>query len=271
MYRIEDEHITVHERLVRLRWYYASQESVQRTPIAYLHGGGWCVGSNVTHDTVLRHLARAAQVPVCGVEYSLAPEHPFPAAFEDVGAAVDFILQQRTRTDIQANAQVILAGDSAGANLALVEAMRRRDEDRISDVLALLLYYGSYAPCRNGGSFDAYGDGRFGLSKQAQERYFDAYLQKAPLGDWRAFPLMGRLHGLPYTYVLAAELDPLYDDSIDLHRALLESGVPSKLSIASAMPHGFLNQANDLPVAANEIKQSIVSLTGHLTNTITTS
>lgn len=253
MYRLEDGQITAHGRLVRLRWYHASQESFQRTPIVYLHGGGWCVGSNVTHDTVLRHLARAAQAPVCGVEYSLAPEHPFPAAFEDVSAAVDFVREQ-------ANDQVILAGDSAGANLALAEAMRRRDEGRISDIAALLLYYGSYAPCRDEGSFAAYGDGRFGLSRQAQERYFEAYLQTASWSDWRAFPLLGELCGLPSTYVLAAELDPLYDDSIELYRALLASQVASRLSIANAMPHGFLNQANDLPAAAREIDRSVAYL-----------
>lgn len=260
MYRVEDGQTTAHGRLVRLRWYHASQESFRRTPIVYLHGGGWCVGSNVTHDTVLRHLARAAQAPICGVEYSLAPEHPFPAAFEDVSAAVDFVREQGTRVGARANDQIILAGDSAGANLALAEAMRRRDEGRVSDIAALLLYYGSYAPSREEGSFAAYGDGRFGLSKQAQERYFEAYLQTASRSDWRAFPLLGELRGLPPTYVLAAELDPLYDDSIDLYRALLASQVPSRLSIASAMPHGFLNQANDLPAAAREIDRSIAYL-----------
>lgn len=260
MHRVEDAQITVHGRQVRLRWYHASPESLGRTPIVYLHGGGWCVGSNVTHDTVLRHLARAAQAPVCGVEYSLAPEHPFPAAFEDVGAAVDFVRGQPARPGVQANDQVILAGDSAGANLALVEAMRRRDEGRISDIAALLLYYGSYAPCRDEGSFAVYGDGRFGLSRRAQERYFEAYLQTASRRDWRAFPILGELRGLPPTYVLAAELDPLYDDSIDLYRALLASQVASRLSIASAMPHGFLNQANDLPAAAREIDLSVAYL-----------
>lgn len=256
MHRIEDEEVTVNERLVHMRWYHASQGDARRTPIVYLHGGGWCVGSNVTHDTVLRHLARATQAPVCGVEYSLAPEYPFPAASEDVSAAVDHVLRQRMGSAARAPGQVILAGDSAGANLALVEAMRRRDQGQVSDIAALLLYYGCYAPCRDDGSFAAYGDGRFGLSRQAQERYLGAYLQVAPPHDWQVFPLGGNLRSLPPAYILSAELDPLYDDSIELHQALLESGVPSHLSVAKAMPHGFLNQANDLPAAAGEIDRS---------------
>ncbi|WP_028601054.1 alpha/beta hydrolase [Ottowia thiooxydans] len=255
MHRVVNEDLLTNGRLVKLRWYYPSADHAQCTPIVYLHGGGWCVGSNLTHDTVLRHLAYAAQAPVCGVEYSLAPEYPFPAALEDVRAVIDFLCGPSSK--LKEGGELILAGDSAGANLALVEAMRRRDEDATSDISALILYYGCYGPHREGGSFEAYGDGRFGLSNQAQARYLEAYMPTSSGSDWRIFPLEGELRGLPPTYVLAAELDPLYDDSIDLYRVLKDCGVPAELAVAHALPHGFLNQANDLPAAARAIEQSV--------------
>ncbi|MBH1966394.1 MAG: alpha/beta hydrolase [Comamonadaceae bacterium] len=258
MHQVVDEDLSANGRLIKLRWYYPSAEHAQCTPIVYLHGGGWCVGSNLTHDTVLRHLARAARVPVCGVEYSLAPEYPFPSALEDVRAVTDFLGRQRE--SLKESEGFILAGDSAGANLALVEAMRRRDEGKASDLSALILYYGCYGPHRDGGSFDAYGDGRFGLSNQVQARYLEAYMPTSSRADWRVFPLEGELRGLPPTYILAAELDPLYDDSIDLYRALKEGGVPALLAIANELPHGFLNQANDLPAAASAIEQSVAGV-----------
>lgn len=254
MHRVTEEQFLANGRAIRLRWYHAGATDSRRTPVIYFHGGGWCVGSNVTHDTVLRHLARATQAPVCGVDYSLAPEHPFPAALEDVRATVDFILQQPVSQ--QSHGQVILAGDSAGANLALVETMRRLNEGQAESILSLLLYYGVYGPCREGGSFAAYGDGRFGLSNRAQQRYLDAYMCGTQEHNWQVFPLMGEFRGLPPTYILAAELDPLFDDSIDLHRALQAHEVVSCLSIGDALPHGFLNQANELPAAARAIEQS---------------
>lgn len=254
MHRISEEQLVANGRVLRLRWYHPGEGESSPPPIIYLHGGGWCVGSNVTHDTVLRHLARATQAPVCGVEYSLAPEHPFPAALDDVRAAVNHVLRQPIL--LRGKGQVILAGDSAGANLALVDAMRRVSAGEVAEIHSLLLFYGVYGPCRDGGSYAAYGDGRFGLSKQAQQRYLDAYLPTAPQHHWQIFPLQGDLSGLPPTYLLAAELDPLFDDSVDLYRALLAHGVISQLSIATALPHGFLNQANDLPAAAMAIDES---------------
>lgn len=254
MHRVEDEEFKANGRIVRLRWLRATPEESSSPTVVYLHGGGWCVGSNTTHDTVLRHLARATRGTVCGVEYSLAPEHPFPAAIEDTKSAVDYIHQRAGVA--QDRSQLVLAGDSAGANLALVEAMRRRDEGLVGDLASLLLYYGCFGPVREGGSFSAYGDGRFGLSRQAQVRYLDAYLQSTERSDWRAFPLLGDLRGLPPTYVLAAELDPLFDDSVDLHRALVKNHVESQLSIAKGMPHGFLNQANQLQAASRAIEMS---------------
>lgn len=248
MHAIEEAELHVAGRRVGLRWYRAGPTAPQAVPLVYLHGGGWCVGSNDTHETVLRHLARACGAPVCGVDYSLAPEHPFPAALEDLRAVLDMLLASHQR--------VVLAGDSAGANLALVEAMRRRDEGRARDIAALLLFYGVYAPMTEGGSCAAYGGGEFGLSAAAQRRYLDAYLPEPTEDDPRVFPLLGELGGLPPAFVLAAELDLLFDDSAHLHHGLRGAGGDSALRVCRGMSHGFLNHANELAAAAQALREA---------------
>ena len=248
MQAIEESVLQVAGRQVGLRWYRAAPASADAVPLVYLHGGGWCVGSNDTHDTVLRHLAAASGMPVCGVDYSLAPEHPFPAALEDLRAVVDELLARHPR--------LVLAGDSAGANLVLAEAMRRRDAGEGEGIAALLLFYGVYAPPGEGGSCAAYGNGEFGLSIAAQRRYLDAYLRGAERKDPRVFPLLGRLDGLPPAYLLAAELDLLLDDSVRLHHAMAAAGSRSVLRVCRGMNHGFLNHANGLPAAAAALREA---------------
>lgn len=266
MHAIDEESWRVEGRTVGLRWYRPTAQA-DASAIVYLHGGGWCVGSNDTHDTVLRHLAMASGMPVCGVEYSLAPEHPFPAATRDVRAVVDRLLAEIRRR----GGRLVLAGDSAGANLALVEVMRRRDDGASQDIAALLLFYGVYAPMRRGGSVAAYGGGEFGLDAKAQQRYVEAYVPKgANPGDARIHPLLGRLDGLPSTWLLAAGLDMLLDDSVDLHRALQAAQVSAELKICPGVPHGFLNHAGALPAARVCLVEAGRFAAEHLGSTIET-
>lgn len=250
MHSIDEASMQVDGRRVGMRWYRA-QPGDGRAPIVYLHGGGWCVGANDTHDTLLRHLAAASGLPVCGVDYALAPEHPFPAALHDLRGVLDAV---QAMPEFEGRPPM-LAGDSAGANLALLEAMRRRDAGEPLPA-ALLLFYGVFAPMRDAGSCAAFGNGDFGLSRVAQQRYVDAYLTPATPEDARVYPLLGALHGLPPTYVMAAGLDMLLDDSVHLHHAIAAAGGASTLRVWRGVTHGFLNLANQLPAAAQALREA---------------
>jgi monoterpene epsilon-lactone hydrolase len=89
--------------------------------VLYLHGGGYLFGSPKTHRQVLIAMAKACHAPAYGLDYRLAPEHPFPAAVEDAAAAYQWLLARHPEADI------VLAGDSAGAGLAIATAVGVRD------------------------------------------------------------------------------------------------------------------------------------------------
>ena len=114
------------------------------SPILYIHGGGWTFGSIDTHDGTMRNLAEAAQRPVLGIDYRLAPEHPFPAPLDDVLTAIAFVETGGLGTPISAH-DMAIAGDSAGANLALAALLARRDR-RLPQLASAALFYGCYAP-----------------------------------------------------------------------------------------------------------------------------
>lgn len=228
--------------------------------LVYLHGGGWCVGSPRTHEAIVRRLAEALGCEAWSVDYALAPEHPYPAGLQDVMAAIEQAALHHP------GARLIVAGDSAGANLALEAAIHLRDRTRAMDGVqeaprpdALLLFYGVYTRSFAGASMAAFGDGRYGLSLSAHERYLHAYLAPAPgvQGDpdaatssRTAFALDGDvdLRGLPRTFLLAAEIDILRDQTIDMAAALQTSGCLVETLEVPGVTHGFLAYGKALPV-----------------------
>ncbi len=235
-------------RALRLRDYLPGGAGEAPARIVYLHGGGWCVGSIDTHDGILRRLALASGLPVTGLDYSLAPEHPHPAAARDVRAVLAAL-----RAGAPGGTRWVLGGDSAGAHLALLEALRARDAGEVP-VDALLLWYGVYRPVGKGASMRAFGDGRFGLSRAALERYQHAFLGGRPPSEVPdAFPLARALHDLPPCWVGAAALDPLLDDSIRLVDALRAAGAHPEWRRFDGVAHGFLSYARLLPDASEAI------------------
>ena len=207
---------------------------------------------------ILRRFAHASGATVIGVDYPLAPEHPFPAAARATGAVVDALLR-----DAPSGCRFALAGDSAGANLALVEAIRRRDAAAPAPA-CLLLYYGVYGPHRRTRSVARLGDGRYGLSAQALRRYEDAYLGGRPAADPAAFPLLACLERLPPTLLVAAELDPLLDDSRALQRRLRRAGSRVALRREPGLVHGFLSYGRMLPQVDASIDEAAAFLQGSL-------
>ena len=204
----------------------------------FIHGGGWMVGSRISHDSAVRALAVASGCDVLSVEYRLAPEHPFPAAVDDVLAAWRFAVEQAPEWGIDPN-RIAVGGDSAGGNLAAVIAQQTRGDD-VVPALQVLIYpavdHTAEAPSRL-----EFASGYF-LTKKDMDAFRDAYLPDAETrNDPRASPLLGDVDGVPPAFVAVAEFDPLRDEGIAYAEKLREAGVPVTLERAGAMIHGFLN------------------------------
>jgi len=226
-----DETLEVSGRTVTLRRF-RPRALRGETLIAYIHGGGFCVGSSKTHGAIMQWLAHSAGLEVIGIDYSLAPEHPFPAGLDDCSAAIDHLFGR--------GCPVIVGGDSAGANLALVDAMDRRDSGKTLP-RALLLYYGTFGPVREGGSFAQWGGGDYGLGVAALERYAQAYTpERADRTHPRVAPLLRAVDRLPPSLIVAAGCDPLLDDSIQMHARYQQAGSPASLVIYDGIAHGYL-------------------------------
>ena len=187
--------------------------------IVFVHGGGWTFGSPETYERFARLLAHDAGYPVLIPDYRLAPEHACPAAIEDV-LAVLRALPSLEDPVLRKSAPIVLGGDSAGANIALATAL----EPQCPRLQSLLLVYGCFEARFDTPSHRQCGDGRFGLTTDRMRWYWSNWQGGAH--DPRAAATAADLASLPPSYLMAAGLDPLRDDSTALAARLAAAGVP---------------------------------------------
>ncbi|MSU90049.1 alpha/beta hydrolase fold domain-containing protein [Rhodobacteraceae bacterium 2CG4] len=202
--------------------------------IVYLHGGGWANCDTVTHGGIMTDLAALSGHLVAGPDYPLAPEHPYPAGLDAACAAVCRIAADHP------HAALVLAGDSAGANLALATALRLHDEGAAPPLAALLLWYGCFRRCFDTRSHMTYGDGTYGLTTTDMRTYWDWYL--ADHRDPAYGDLTGAaVDGLPPCFLAEAEMDCLADDTRWLAGRLTQAGIPHAYDFTPAVNHGFIH------------------------------
>jgi acetyl esterase len=198
--------------------------------VAYLHGGGWIMGTVESYAAPLSHLANASGATIAAVEYRLAPEHRFPAALEDSLAAV------RWAATAFEGQPLAVAGDSAGGNLAAVCARRLRGE---LELWLQALIYPVTDSRLNTPSYREFSDFH-GLSAASMRRFWNLYLDGVQGSDPDASPLRADdLAGVAPAYVLTAEEDVLRDEGEAYAAALREAGVPVELVRWPGTIHGF--------------------------------
>ncbi|MDX1431832.1 MAG: alpha/beta hydrolase fold domain-containing protein [Gammaproteobacteria bacterium] len=227
---------------------------VDRRPLpalVYLHGGGWVVGNLDSHDKIMRRLALASGAAVVGVDYRLAPEHKFPVAFEECLAAVEQVRDAGAQWGLDGR-RLALGGDSAGANLSVGVAveLQRRDPSLLA---MLLLVYGVFG-LRDSPSRRLYGERPDCLSNQNMDYYYGCYLRDA--SDWddaRFDVLAADLRGLPSSFIVAAGMDLLLDDSIAMQSLMESAGVDTHLEIYEGVLHGFLHYSRTLEASGKAI------------------
>jgi acetyl esterase len=221
-----------------------------RATVVYYHGGGWVLGEIDGYDTLARTLAALADVTVVLVGYRLAPEHPFPAAVDDAWSALEWVESNRSSVAGLAG-PIVVAGDSAGGNLAIVTALRARAEGpQISAVL--LAYPVTDADMSRRSYTDP--ENQLVISQPVMEWFFDHYVSLDDRADPRVSPLrVDDLSGFPPTALVLAEHDPLRDEGEAFARRLREAGVDVRERLFAGQMHIFFQMVNVLPASKDAI------------------
>lgn len=217
-----------------------------------IHGGGWVIGSVDTHDHIARWLTRQAGGQVVSINYSLAPEHPYPTAINECVAVLTRIASEAR----QARQALFVTGDSAGANLAAMAILGLAPQARAA-ITGFISLYGAYSPVMNLSSHRLYADGRFGLSEAQMTWFWNLYAPHIPADQRDALtPLGADLSSFPPTLCIGAECDLLLDDTLAFYTKLAGACVDVSLSLWPSLPHGcmhFVGAVESVTRAANAI------------------
>jgi len=210
-------------------------EGAGESAIVHVHGGGFVLNDVDVHDAAARRLANRSGMRVLSVDYRRPPEHKFPAAVHDVAAAGGWA--RRTL-----GGRLLAHGDSAGGNLALVDALRHPGR-----YAAVALIYPFLDP---GAGFASYRTHADGFDPREAAWYWEQYATPEDHADPDLAPLLSdRLGTLPPTLVVTAEHDPLRDEGEELARRLADAGVEVVANRYLGQLHGFWRHPQVFPSA----------------------
>lgn len=216
--------------------------------IVYAHGGGWMLGDLDGFDRIGRALCSGSGHHVVSIDYRLAPEHPFPAARDDVLTAVDWAAGSGAAAYGWEGERLVVCGDSAGAQLVAVAARRRRGRVR-----AQVLAYPALDATLSGASYATFRDGPM-LSAAVMEECWSGYAGTHDRHHPDLSPLLaGDLKGLPPAFVIAASHDVLRDDALRYAERLRMAGVEVTLRDVAGHPHGYLRWAGAVDEAGRSL------------------
>jgi acetyl esterase len=219
---------------IPVRIYLPAGDAAPSGVLVWMHGGGWVIGSLDENERACRAVCARSGAAIVSVDYRLAPEHRFPAAADDVFAAVEWAAAE------YGDAPIAVGGESAGGNLAAVAALMARDRGRPTIALQLLVSPVLGRPEDGRASYDTYADGFF-LSRESMEWFFRQYPRDAAdLSNPYMVPLAAEdLGGVAPALILSAECDVLHDEASDYAQRLTDAGVPAELVEYAGHIHGF--------------------------------
>jgi acetyl esterase len=231
---------------------YLPMDSSPREPgpcLVFFHGGGFMVGTLDTHDKLLRRLCAVSGIRIVSIDYRLAPEHPFPAGWEDALASTEAVLNGALcEYGVDAD-QIAVGGDSAGGNFAASVAQILRNRIQFQLLIYPVLQLAEIED-RSMRMQDVPL-----LSKAILKEISQNYVGDHDPMDPKISPLMtDNLSGLPPCYFLAAELDPLFPEGEAYCAKLAASGVSVERRVFKTTTHGFLNFTRVMPVAVKAIE-----------------
>lgn len=216
-----------------------------------IHGGGWVFGTLDTHDPFCQNIAEQANIIVVSIDYRLAPEHKYPAAFNDCYATVDWV-KNHIQDWAGDSSKLVIGGISSGGNLAAAVALKAKEEKHPffqAQVLICPVMQHSFET----DSYQKYADGYF-LTKKDMEWFWNQYLEKAEDGEQPySSPLLASdISGLPSTLIVLAEFDPLHDEGRAYGNKMKAMGVQVK-TITYPTIHGFTSKIQEFDICKKAI------------------
>jgi len=229
--------------------------------LVFFHGGGWVIGDLNSHDGVCRSIANKSGHAVLSVDYRLAPEHKFPAAFDDCAAAVKWGFENAKALGID-NSRMAVGGDSAGGNLAAAVAL--------AEVVPLkfqMLIYPAVDMRMESPSISENANAPI-LTKSVMSWFVAHYMgSDADRANINASPMLAsdeQLKNMPPAIVITAQFDPLRDEGEAYGKRLVENGVSATITRYNGAFHGFFNMITILDDAQSAHAQASTLLKKYL-------
>jgi acetyl esterase len=207
--------------------------------MAFFHGGGFVIGNIETHDDQARLICRDVGIVVVSVDYRLAPEHKWPAGFQDCLAATQWVADHAATLGGDPD-RILVGGDSAGGNLSAAVALATR-ESGPKLAAQYLIYPGvDFAEDADYPSRVENAEGYF-LTAEDMLWFREQYLpDDVDITDPRNSPIhASSLAGAPPAVIATAEFDPLRDEGEAYAKALADAGVEVRLQRYDGLIHGF--------------------------------
>jgi monoterpene epsilon-lactone hydrolase len=227
-------------------WVHAPH-ATQKSVILFFHGGGFSAGSIRSHQDLIGRLSRATGMDVLATSYSLAPEHPFPAALDDAKAAYDFLLKTHKPS------QIILTGVSAGGGLAvsLLLLLKQEKKKMPKAVICLCPWVDLTLQGKTLETNDRKDIIRRVRLQKAAEAYLNGHDPKDPLVS----PLYGDLHGLPPLIIQTGANEILLDENQQFAQKAIEARVKVHFEIFPEMFHMWHFFASKIPEGGEAIEK----------------
>jgi epsilon-lactone hydrolase len=216
--------------------------------LLHLHGGWFNAGSARAYRHLVGHIAARAGTRAFVPDYRLAPEHPFPAAVDDVLATYRGMDESGIR-------RIAITGDSAGGNLALVLASCVAA--KAVSATAILVGAAVLSPVTDltlsGATYETRAEADPYFTRQQVAELVRSYLGSADANDPLASPLQGRLSGLPPIRIHVGDDEVLLDDSRRYVERAIADGVDARLDVWTGMPHGFVASIGTLKASSEAL------------------
>ncbi|MBL8605257.1 MAG: alpha/beta hydrolase [Myxococcales bacterium] len=257
-----DQQLTGDASHLRVRVYRPASRPAGNAATVFFHGGGFVLGSLDSHDDLCRTIALDADCVVVAVQYRLAPEAPFPAAYDDAVAAFRAVAASAASFGARAD-RLAVAGDSAGGNLAAEVALATR-HDALRPRAQWLIYPATDFT-RSAPSHAMFLDLDV-LSKATLDWFLDAYVpDPAMRRDARCSPLfIEDLGGLPPAVVQGAGFDPLRDEAQRYAEAMRAAGVGVEFRCEEGLPHGWASMLGPSSSARSAVQWGVSRLAAAL-------